>query len=75
MCYFLLNYNSGWREAWVDGVAAEITKRNLKTSAEQCEAVVRIVNSTIIVLTFYLTNIRGQYSCVPHIKEASLFFL
>lgn len=30
-----------WKEAWVDAVAAEITKRNLKTSVEQCEAVVR----------------------------------
>lgn len=33
----------GWREAWVDGVTAEITKRNLKTSVEHCEAVVRIL--------------------------------
>lgn len=31
----------------MDGVAAEITKRNLKTSVEQCEAVVRSLKTNI----------------------------
>ena len=41
------------KEAWVDGVAAEITKKSLKTSVEQCEAVVRF---QILLLQGTLSN-------------------
>lgn len=37
----LLCVNAGWELAWIDGVTTEITKRTLKTSVEQCEAVIR----------------------------------